>query len=216
MMCDTWKDLITTELNKPYAISMREFVANERAKFTVYPKQEDVFEAFKLTPFESVKVVVVGQDPYHGPGQAHGLAFSVKNGKPPPSLVNIYKEISTDVGEPKSVDGDLTHWAEQGVFLLNTSLTVREGEPGSHANCGWWQFTSAILQSLSDKKSHLIFVMWGKHAASLLSCINTAKHTVLTAPHPSPFSANKGFFGCKHFSKINELLTKHSLQTIRW
>jgi uracil-DNA glycosylase len=185
---------------------------------TIYPPGALIFNAFNQTPLSKLKVVILGQDPYHGAGQAHGLSFSVPNGiKPPPSLVNIFKEIQNDIGIPMPAGyGNLTRWAEQGVLLLNAALTVRAGEPFSHANFGWADFTNAVIQKISDEKSGIIFLLWGKFAQEKQALIDETKHHVLKAAHPSPFSADKGFFGCKHFSKTNELLVKQGLAPIDW
>ena len=176
-----------------------------------------IFNAFDKTPFDKVKVVILGQDPYHGPGQAHGLSFSVQPGvKPPPSLVNIYKELQTDIGLPTPTSGNLDHWAEQGVLLLNAALTVRANEPASHAKIGWADFTNAVINKLSDEKTGIVFLLWGRFAHEKQSLIDETRHFVLKAAHPSPFSADKGFFGCKHFSKTNEILSKQGIDPIDW
>jgi uracil-DNA glycosylase len=192
----------------------------------IYPKKEDIFKAFKLTPFEKVKVVILGQDPYHGAGQAEGLCFSVPNGvNPPPSLKNIFKELESDLqnkenilenGFRKTESGHLGKWAQRGVFLLNTVLTVKDGRPGSHAKRGWEEFTDFVIQKISQEKEHVVFLLWGNYAKSKISLIDKHKHTILTAAHPSPLSAYNGFFGCKHFSKTNEALKKHGQEKINW
>ncbi len=184
----------------------------------IYPAGGEIFNAFKHTAFDQVKVVILGQDPYHGAGQAHGLSFSVPDGiKPPPSLVNVFKEISKDIGleMPKHL-GNLTSWADQGVLLLNASLTVRSGEPNSHAQIGWMDFTNAVIQTISEKKEGVVFLLWGKFAQEKQIFINQHKHLILKAAHPSPYSADKGFFGCKHFSKTNEYLVQNGKSPIDW
>lgn len=176
-----------------------------------------IFNAFNTTPLSNAKVVIIGQDPYHGPGQAHGLSFSVQKGvKPPPSLVNIYKELHQDIGMPIPDHGDLTHWAEQGVLLLNASLTVRANEPMSHANIGWAEFTNSVIEKVSKLKEHVVFILWGKFAQEKQPLIDETKHLILKSAHPSPFSADKGFFGCRHFSKTNEWLMKNGIDPIDW
>ncbi len=202
-----WKDVLQDELKKPYMQELAAFVREEREKYgTIYPPKELVFNALNQTPYDKVRVVIVGQDPYHGPGQAHGLCFSVPMGiDPPPSLKNIFKEIRDDLGLPVPTHGCLLKWAEQGVLLLNATLTVREGSPLSHHKKGWEQFTDAIIQKVAEKKNPVIFVLWGRNAQE--KCKNIDKHhIILKAAHPSPLSAYNGFFGCRHFSKINELL----------
>jgi uracil-DNA glycosylase len=185
---------------------------------SIFPPGPLIFNAFNATPFDSVKVVIIGQDPYHGLGQAHGLSFSVPDGvKVPPSLINIFKELETDIGIPYSnTNGNLIHWANQGVLLLNAALTVRAGEPFSHAKYGWAEFTDAVIKIVSEKKSNVVFLLWGKFAQQKIALINQTSHYVLTAAHPSPFSADKGFFGCRHFSKTNQLLMKNGQAPIDW
>ncbi len=220
----SWKKALHDEFAKPYWKELTEFVRNEYLSATVYPPPKFVFHAFELTPFDKVKVVILGQDPYHGPGQAHGLCFSVPEGvEVPPSLKNIYKEIETDllisltpcVREIKA-SGNLEHWAEQGVLLLNATLTVRAHTAGSHQNKGWEQFTDAVIQALSEKREHLVFLLWGRYAKDKGKIIDFTKHLVLEAAHPSPLGAHKGFFGCKHFSKTNEYLREHGKELIVW
>jgi uracil-DNA glycosylase len=212
----SWKDKLNSEYNKPYFIELTNFVNQERSKGEVYPKKEDVSRAFKLTPLESLKVVIIGQDPYHGPNQANGLSFSVhKSIKPPPSLVNIFKELHTDVGCPIPNHGDLTNWALQGVLLLNATLTVRAGEPGSHQKRGWETFTDSVIKYISDEKEQCVFLLWGNYAKSKAELINPDKHLVLQAAHPSPL-ARGAFFGSKPFSQTNAYLTKHHKQPINW
>lgn len=215
----SWKKALSDELQLPYIASLAAFVEQERQQSVpVYPPRELVFNAFLMTPFDQVKVVIMGQDPYHGPGQAHGLSFSVPKGiSAPPSLQNIFKEQQTDLDIPLPTHGCLIHWAKQGVLLLNATLTVRQGEPMSHHGRGWERFTDAVIRCLCARKEPLIFVLWGKSAQE--KCKHLASHShhhILTAPHPSPFSAHGGFFGCRHFSKINSLLEKQGLSPIDW
>lgn len=215
----TWEDILGQEKRQAYFQQMMQFVESERAAGKIiYPPKQDVFNAFSLTPLDKVKVVILGQDPYHGPNQAHGLSFSVlPKVKTPPSLVNIYKELATDILDfsiPQH--GFLQSWAEQGVLLLNAVLTVEQGQAHSHAKIGWEQFTDAVIQQLSDQCSGLVFLLWGSHAQKKGAVIDTQKHHVLTAPHPSPLSAYRGFFGCKHFSKANQLLQHQGKTPINW
>jgi uracil-DNA glycosylase len=215
----SWKEVLKEEFTKPYFLEIVTFLKTEKALGkTIYPPGPLIFNAFNQTPFNKVKVVILGQDPYHGPGQAHGLSFSVPNGiKPPPSLVNIYKEIHTDIGiAMPSEYGNLTKWAEQGVLLLNAVLTVRANEPASHSKIGWMDFTNAVISKISNEKESVVFLLWGKFAQDKQILIDETKHFVLKAAHPSPFSADKGFFGCKHFSKTNALLVKQGLSPIDW
>ena len=182
-----------------------------------FPEQKNIFEAFNTCSFKNLKVIIIGQDPYHGKGQANGLCFSVMDHIPhPPSLKNIFKELESDLGKPLPISGDLSSWASQGVLLLNSTLTVREGEPGSHQNKGWEQFTDAVITTVSQKKEQLVFLLWGKFAQSKIKLISRNKHQVLTAPHPSPLGAWRGWFGCKHFSKTNAFLKKHHKKEIVW
>lgn len=215
---DSWLKALNDEFQKPYFASLKLFLLDEKAKGkTIYPPGSLIFNAFNSTPFEQVKVVILGQDPYHGPGQAHGLSFSVPDGiKPPPSLVNIFKEQYQDLNIPISNSGNLQQWANQGVFLLNAILTVEARKPASHQKKGWENFTDAVIQILSDKREGLIFMLWGNFAKSKTSLIDASKHTILTAAHPSPFSAHNGFFGCQHFSKANEILIRQGQSTIDW
>jgi uracil-DNA glycosylase len=216
---ESWKQALKDEFTKPYFQQIVAFLKTEKAAGKIiYPKGSNIFNAFNLTPFDKVKVVILGQDPYHGPNQAHGLSFSVLPGiKPPPSLVNIFKEIKSDIGLQMPADfGDLTHWAKQGVLLLNAALTVRAGEPFSHAKFGWADFTDAVIRTISDKKENVVFILWGKFAQEKQSLIDETKHHVLRAAHPSPFSADKGFFGSKPFSKTNALLVKDGNEPIDW
>ena len=215
----SWKEALKNEFAKTYFLEIVTFLKIEKnAGKIIYPPGALLFNAFNQTPFNKIKVVIIGQDPYHNPGQAHGLSFSVPNGiKPPPSLVNIYKEIQQDLGiAMPSGYGNLTRWAEQGVLLLNAILTVRANEPASHAKIGWMNFTDAVITKISDEKKGVIFLLWGKFAQEKQLLIDETKHFVLKAAHPSPFSADKGFFGCKHFSKANELLTNQGLTPVDW
>ena len=213
----SWKITLQEEFDKPYFAEIANVVRTEiMAGKTIYPPPKLIFNAFDKTPFDEVKVVIIGQDPYHGARQAHGLCFSVQRGiNPPPSLVNIFKEIETDLGIAPPNHGCLERWAEQGVFLLNTALTVRAGEPMSHSKIGWESFTDAVIKILSDKKKGLIFLLWGNFARGKRALINVDKHFVLEAAHPSPLSGGK-FFGNKHFSKTNELLIQQGLSPIDW
>jgi uracil-DNA glycosylase len=214
-----WKKVLNGEFEKDYFKRIVELLYHEKqSKRVIYPPGSLIFNAFNLTDFDKVKVVILGQDPYHGAGQAHGLSFSVQKGtKPPPSLVNIYKEIESDLGVkmPKN-NGCLEPWANQGVLLLNASLTVRANDPNSHSGLGWNEFTDAVIKELSSKKEHLVFLLWGNFAKQKMNLIDATKHLILTAQHPSPFSVHKGFFGSKHFSKANEYLSKHGLKPINW
>ncbi len=215
----SWKEVLKNEFSKSYFQQVVIFLKTEKAAGKIiYPPGTLIFNAFNQTPFSKLKVVIIGQDPYHGNGQAHGLSFSVPNGiKPPPSLINIFKEIQTDIGiaMPKEY-GNLTKWAEQGVLLLNAALTVRANEPFSHARIGWAEFTDAVIKKISDEKKGIVFLLWGKFAQEKQDLIDETKHFVLKAAHPSPFSADKGFFGCKHFSKTNELLVKQGSSPVDW
>lgn len=215
----TWKDVIGIEKEQPYFQQILAQVQNARAAGRgIYPPQNEIFNAFKLTEFEQVKVVILGQDPYHGPNQAHGLAFSVKpNVPPPPSLVNMYKELATDIaGFQIPNHGYLVEWAQQGVLLLNTVLTVEQGLAHSHANFGWETFTDRVITALNQQREHLVFLLWGSHAQKKGQFIDRERHCVLTAPHPSPLSAHRGFFGCRHFSKTNDYLRAHQIGEINW
>ncbi|MBI2121061.1 MAG: uracil-DNA glycosylase [Parcubacteria group bacterium] len=213
----TWKKALADEFEKPYFSELTKFVRDEYKSAKVYPPPKFIFRAFELCPFDKVRVVILGQDPYHGAGQAHGLCFSVPESVPvPPSLQNIYKEISADLGLPIPQNGNLEGWAEQGVLLLNATLTVRAGSPGSHQHKGWEEFTDAVIRALSEQKKHLVFLLWGRYAQNKGAHIDSKKHLVLTAAHPSPFSAYNGFFGCKHFSKTNEYLKAHGEKPIEW
>ena len=215
---ESWKEVLKHEFTKPFFLQVAAHLKTEKATGTVvYPPGKLIFNAFNTTPFQEVKVVILGQDPYHGTGQAHGLSFSVPDGvTPPPSLVNIYKELRNDIGLPIPQTGNLTKWAKQGVFLLNAMLTVRANEPASHAKIGWMGFTDAVIKKISDEKKGVVFLLWGKFAQEKQVLIDETKHTVLKAAHPSPFSCDKGFFGCKHFSKTNQLLMKQGMAPIDW
>ncbi|HEX8332845.1 MAG TPA: uracil-DNA glycosylase [Segetibacter sp.] len=213
-----WKEILKSEFTKQYFQQAVAFIKMEKAQGkTIYPPGGLIFNAFNTTPFNNVKVVLLGQDPYHGAGQAHGLSFSVPDGiKPPPSLVNIYKELQSDIGMAIPTTGNLTNWGLQGVLLLNAALTVRANEPASHAKIGWIEFTDAVIRKISDEKKGVVFLLWGKFAQEKQVLIDETKHHVLKAAHPSPFSADKGFFGCRHFSRTNELLMKEGLDPIDW
>jgi uracil-DNA glycosylase len=213
----TWKKVLESGLKHSYYIDLQEKIDSAYQSTTVFPPQELILNAFTLCPFEAVRVVILGQDPYHGPGQAHGLSFSVPDGvKIPPSLKNIYKELYSDIGKEIPLSGNLSQWAAQGVLLLNATLTVESGKPGSHQGLGWEQFTDSIIKKISDQKEHVVFLLWGNFARTKATLIDETKHLALQAPHPSPFSAYTGFFGCRHFSKTNDYLTKHNLPTIDW
>ncbi|SFN11007.1 Uracil-DNA glycosylase [Izhakiella capsodis] len=215
----TWHDVLASEKEKPYFIQTMRAVAQERANgITVYPPQQDVFNAFRYTELGAVKAVILGQDPYHGPGQAHGLSFSVRPGiAPPPSLINIYKELETDiVGFSRPAHGYLESWAHQGVLLLNTVLTVEAGKAHSHARFGWERFTDNVIASINEHCEGVVFLLWGSHAQKKGSMIDRQRHHVLRAPHPSPLSAHRGFFGCKHFSQANALLERQGEIPIDW
>jgi len=213
-----WKEVLKQEFTQPYFQQIVLHLKTERSQGkTIYPPGSQIFNAFDTTPFEKVKVVILGQDPYHGPGQAHGLCFSVQYGvAPPPSLVNIYKELQQDIGISIPAHGNLTNWAKQGVFLLNASLTVRAGEPMSHAKIGWASFTDTVIKKISAEKKNVVFLLWGKFAQEKRVLIDESKHLVLKAAHPSPLSAHAGFFGCRHFSKTNEYLAKAGIEPVDW
>lgn len=214
---ESWKEALSVELEKPYFKLLSNFVDAERASATVFPPENDVFNALKLTPYEQVKVLIVGQDPYHDDGQAHGLAFSVKEGiKTPPSLVNMYKEMRDDIGASIPKTGNLEPWATQGVLLLNTVLTVRAHEPASHKGKGWEMFTDAVIKAVSAKETPVVFVLWGGHAQKKSPLIDATRHTVISSAHPSPLSAKAGFFGSKPFSKINAALQEKGQTPIEW
>lgn len=212
-----WDEILADEWTKPYYLKLREFLKSEYAAKTVYPDMNDIFNALKLTSFEDTKVVIIGQDPYHGEGQAYGLCFSVKKGvTPPPSLKNIFKELNADIGKPIPKDGELTEWAKQGVLLLNNVLTVRESQPASHKGMGWEIFTDRIISELNRKQTPVVFLLWGSHAQKKAEIITNPIHYKLKAVHPSPLSASRGFFGCKHFSETNKILRKENLKEIEW
>ena len=215
---ETWKKILKEEFNKPYFENIVLHLKTEKSQGKViYPPGSLIFNAFNKTPFSKVKVVLLGQDPYHGKGQAMGLSFSVPNGIPkPPSLVNIFKELENDLGIPPAISGDLEKWAKQGVLLLNASLTVRQNEAASHSKIGWLQFTDSVILKISELKEGVVFLLWGRFAQDKQSLIDETKHHVLKAAHPSPFSADKGFFGCRHFSKTNELLAIHGEEPVDW
>jgi len=212
----SWFELLKDEFEKPYFKSLQEFLKSERAKYDVYPADDLVFNAINYVPLDKVKVVVIGQDPYHEPNQAHGLSFSVlPPTPPPPSLINIFEEIHNDLGITCENSGDLSRWAKQGVLLLNTTLTVRRGQANSHRGKGWENLTEKIIELLSNRKEPIVFLLWGSNAISFASKI-AKHHCVLTAPHPSPLSAYRGFFGCKHFSKCNAFLKANNIEEINW
>ena len=213
----SWNQELAEEWEKPYFAQLVQFVRNEYRSQAVFPPGKQIFAAFDSTPFASVKVVILGQDPYHEPGQAHGLCFSVNDGVPfPPSLQNIFKEVHDDTGAPIPASGNLTRWAQQGVLLLNATLTVRQGVAGSHQGHGWEAFTDAVSQHLSDSREHLVFILWGSFAIRKGAHINRMRHLVLTSPHPSPLSAYRGFFGNHHFSQANAYLAQHGQTPIQW
>lgn len=212
-----WYERLRTEFEAPYFLALKEFLVHERATHTVYPRGRDIFRAFQLTPFDAVRVVILGQDPYHGPGQAHGLCFSVPEGvPPPPSLQNIFAEIHRDLGLPKPTHGDLSGWAAQGVLLLNATLTVRANEAGSHQGKGWERFTDAAIAALAREREGIVFLLWGRYAQAKESMIDPDRHYILKAPHPSPLSAHRGFIGCGHFGAANELLVAQGGSPIDW
>ena len=214
---ESWKEALMPEFSKDYFIRLTDFVRKEYHETTVYPPGKLIFNAFNLCPFDKVKVVIIGQDPYHGPGQAHGLCFSVNDGiQPPPSLVNIFKEINNDLGKPIPQSGNLTRWAEQGVLLLNATLTVRAHQAGSHQRRGWEEFTDAVIRKLAEEKNNLVFILWGAYAQKKGAFIDRSKHLVLTSVHPSPLSAHSGFFGNHHFSLANDYLIKNGKTAIDW
>ena len=212
-----WDDLLKSEFQSEYYLKLREFLKTEYSKYRIHPDMHNIFNALKYTDYDDVKAVILGQDPYHGAGQAHGLCFSVQPGvEPPPSLVNIFKELATDIGMPTPRGGCLQSWADQGVLLLNTTLTVRAGAPLSHRGHGWETFTDAVIKKLNDAPHPIVFLLWGGNARSKKSLITNPKHLILETVHPSPLSAYNGFFGCRHFSKCNAFLTKNGMTPIRW
>ena len=214
---ESWRAALYDEFSAPYFSDLKKFLIAEKQKNTVYPPGSLIFNAFNHTPLPTVKVVILGQDPYHGPHQAHGLCFSVPGGTAsPPSLENIFKEIKEDTGKPIPPNGDLTRWASQGVLLLNTTLTVRARTPGSHQGKGWETFTDAVIRQISHSQKHVVFMLWGRYAKNKANLIDSSKHLILKAAHPSPYSADKGFFSCRHFSKANDWLHGHGLPQIDW
>lgn len=213
----TWNEILADEMQKDYYQELQAFVQKRRAEVRVFPEEKNVFNALELTPFESVKVVILGQDPYHGFGQAHGLSFSVQKGTPlPPSLKNIYKELQEDIEGEFPTEGDLSHWAKQGVLLLNTVLTVEEGNANSHKGKGWERLTNRLIESLNELNHPVIFILWGKPAQDKEKLIINPNHVILKAPHPSPLSAYRGFFGSKPFSRVNDILIQQGQTPIRW
>ena len=214
---ESWRNELADEWGKPYFKQLVNFVKDEYSHYQIFPPGREIFAAFDATPFDRVKVVILGQDPYHDLGQANGLCFSVRDGIPfPPSLVNIFKEIHDDLGKPMPTSGDLTRWARQGVLLLNSTLTVRAHCAGSHQNRGWEEFTNEVILHLARHREHLVFILWGAYAIKKGAFIDRTRHLVLTSPHPSPLSAHRGFFGNKHFSKTNEYLIAHGNEPIDW
>lgn len=214
---ESWKQQLSDEFSASYFAQLKAFLVEEKNQHKVYPPGSQIFNAFNFTPFDKVKVVILGQDPYHGPGQAHGLCFSVPDGiRQPPSLQNIFKEINQDLDIPIPSTGNLEKWAKQGVLLLNATLTVRAHQAGSHQNKGWEQFTDAAIKKVSDERSNIVFLLWGNYAIAKKELIDESKHLILTSPHPSPFSANRGFFGNRHFSKTNNYLKEKGIMEIDW
>ncbi|MBP3738710.1 MAG: uracil-DNA glycosylase [Muribaculaceae bacterium] len=212
-----WKQALSAEWESPYFAQLSQFVHAEYRTRQVFPPGRQIFAAFDATPFDQVKVVILGQDPYHGDGQANGLCFSVNDGVPfPPSLLNIFKEVHDDTGAPIPASGDLSRWAQQGVLLLNATLTVAAHQPGSHQGHGWEQFTDAAIRALAERREHLVFILWGSYAIKKGAFIDKARHLVLTSPHPSPLSAHRGFFGNHHFSLANDYLQRHGQTPIQW
>lgn len=213
----SWKEVLIDEFNADYFRSLKEFILDEKKKYTLYPPGSKIFNAFDHTPLHNVRAVILGQDPYHGRGQAHGLCFSVPKGiTQPPSLENIFNELHSDLGIPIPKHGNLESWADQGVLLLNATLTVRANQAGSHQGKGWEQFTDAVIKKISDTRTGVVFLLWGRYAQAKEILIDTQKHHILKAAHPSPFSVYNGFFGCRHFSKTNEILRRQGLPEIDW
>lgn len=214
---ERWKSVLMDQFQSPYFRTLKEFLVEEKKKYTLYPPGRHIFNAFQRTPFDRVKVVILGQDPYHGNGQAHGLCFSVPQGIPkPPSLVNIFKELHSDLGIPIPEHGNLEKWADQGVLLINATLTVRDSQAGSHQKRGWETFTNRVIEVVSQEKSGVVFLLWGRFAQAKESLIDNSKHLILKSAHPSPLSAYNGFFGCRHFSKTNDYLKKQEETGIDW
>lgn len=214
---ESWAEKLSEEFDKDYFHSLTEFVKEEYQQQTIYPQGKDIFNAFNHCPFNRVKVVILGQDPYHGPGQAHGLAFSVKERIPfPPSLLNIFKELHRDMGIPVPPQGNLEKWADQGVLLLNATLTVRAHQAGSHQKKGWEEFTDSVIKILAEKRENIVFMLWGSYAQKKAAVISDKNHLKLYAPHPSPLSAHRGFFGCGHFSNANSYLKRNGIKEIKW
>lgn len=212
-----WDEILASEFQSDYYKKIRYWLKKEYAEQTIYPPMEDIFNALRYTPYHAVKAVLLGQDPYHGPGQAHGLCFSVKEGiAPPPSLKNIFQELESDLGFPPPQNGTLTKWAQQGVLMLNTTLTVRRGQANSHKNLGWTTFTDAIIRKLNERETPIVFLLWGGNARSKKPLITNPNHLILETVHPSPLSAYGGFFGCRHFSRCNEFLQAHGETPIDW
>jgi len=213
----SWKEALASEFAHPYMEELKNFLLEEKKNYTIFPQGSHIFNAFNSTPFENVKVVILGQDPYHGAGQAHGLSFSVQHGIAlPPSLQNIFKELVSDIGCPYPKSGDLSHWAHEGVLLLNTLLTVRSGEPFSHKERGWEKFTDQVIRTLSDRREHIVFILWGTPAGKKAALIDSSKHLILRAPHPSPLSSYRGFFGSKPFTQTNDYLKSVQIAPIEW
>ena len=214
---ESWYKVLREQFEAPYFADLKSFLVEEKQHYAVYPPGKLIFNAFNLTPFDKVKVVILGQDPYHGPGQAHGLSFSVPDGVQfPPSLLNIFKELNNDLGIPMAHSGNLEKWAREGVLLLNASLTVRAGQAASHSRHGWETFTDAAIRALSEEREHLVFILWGNYAIAKRALIDPFKHLILTSVHPSPLSASRGFFGCHHFSKTNNYLIENNIEPINW
>jgi uracil-DNA glycosylase len=214
---NSWLEQLSEEFNAAYFIELKKFLLKEKKKYQVYPPGSDIFAAFNYTPFQQVKVVILGQDPYHGANQANGLCFSVRNRiAQPPSLRNIFKEMHNDLGLSIPESGNLEKWAKQGVLLLNATLTVRANQAGSHQNQGWERFTDKVIFLLSEKREHLVFILWGKYAQNKELLIDASKHGIVKSPHPSPFSADRGFFGSKPFSKTNQYLEQHDIEPVDW
>lgn len=212
-----WAKVLQNEFNADYFLDLKKFLEVERKHHTIFPPGPQIFNAFDHTPFSKVKAVILGQDPYHGEGQAHGLCFSVnRSAKIPPSLQNIYKELHADIGLPIPSHGNLTKWSDQGVLLLNATLTVRKGQPGSHQGKGWERLTDSVIKTISEERENIVFLLWGKYAQQKAVLVDHNKHLILLAPHPSPFSAHTGFFGCRHFSKANEFLISKGITPINW